>query len=76
MEILAKQQGETVVCELPTGASIEITMVFTQGEDFRSITTVQDAVTILRQNPHLLTSRAQLVSVRLVACGCGESAET
>jgi hypothetical protein len=58
MEILAKQQGETVVCELPNGASIEITMVFTQGEDSRFITTVQDAVTILRQNPHLLTSRA------------------
>jgi hypothetical protein len=58
MEILAKQQGETVVCELPNGASIEITMVFMQGEDSRSITTVQDAVTILRQNPHLLTSAA------------------
>jgi sRNA-binding carbon storage regulator CsrA len=56
MEILARQQGETVVCELPNGDSIEITMVSTQGEDSRSIANVKDAVKLLRQNPHLLTS--------------------
>lgn len=58
MEISAKKQGESVVCELPNGGSIEITMVSTQGEDARSTTNVQDAVKILRQNPHLLTSAA------------------
>ena len=58
MEILATKQGESVVCELPNGVSIEITMVSAQGEESRSITNVQDAVKILRQNPHLLTSAA------------------
>lgn len=56
MEISAKQQGESVVCKLPNGGSIEITMVSAKGDDVQSITNVQDAVKILRQNPHLLTS--------------------
>ena len=58
MEISAKQQGESVVCVLPNGGRIEITMVSAQGEDVRSTTNVQDAVNILRQNPHLLTKGA------------------
>ncbi|MFT4630684.1 MAG: sRNA-binding carbon storage regulator CsrA [Arenicella sp.] len=58
MEILATKQGETVVCELPNGDSIEITMVSAQGEDSRSIANVKDAVKLLRQNPHLLISAA------------------
>jgi sRNA-binding carbon storage regulator CsrA len=57
MEISARKQGESVVCELPNGGSIEITMVSTQGDSSRSVADVKEAVKILRKNPQLLSRR-------------------
>lgn len=57
MEISARKQGESVVCKLPNGGFIEITMVSAQGDDSRSVADVKEAVKILRQNPQLLSSK-------------------
>ena len=57
VEISAKMQGDSVVCELPNGGLIEITMVRTEGDEIQSVTTVPDAMKILSKNPHLLRSR-------------------
>ena len=53
MKILATKRDESVLCVLPDGASVEITMVSATGEDVAQEPDIQEAVKLLQR--YLLT---------------------
>lgn len=53
MKILAQLSNESVLCKLPNGSEIEITLISISGEDFSPDLDIQAAIQLLQDNPQL-----------------------
>lgn len=56
MKILAQQNEESVLCIMPNGDAIEVTILVVEGEGFTAHPNVQEAVNLLANNEALLRS--------------------
>lgn len=54
MKILAQENEESVLCVLPTGQSIEVTMLVVEGEECRVHNDVQEVANIFANNQKLI----------------------
>ncbi len=56
MKILARKEDDFVLCLLPDGRAIEITMVGADGEDFYARPDIREAITLLLRHMPALES--------------------
>ena len=57
MKIIAHQQNEIIICKLPNGKVVEITMVSVHGEDVSEEVDIHEAVRLVHQSQHLFDSK-------------------
>jgi len=51
MKILARLSNESVLCVMPNGNEIEITLINVMGEDATIDLDIQSAIKLIRENP-------------------------
>jgi hypothetical protein len=56
MKILAQENEESVLCIMPNGDAVEVTMLVVEGDEFTAQPNAQEAVNLLANNQTLLMS--------------------